>query len=235
MKSVSIVVAAVLAAACGGDDPEGVVMEGPWVGELRSGFLISGSSTVTLDVEQASTGDPVAATLVFGEGPPPAPPVDAEVGWPTGLDPLLAGAVPVADGVVYEVVGGARTGDQLRLDLNVTALWEPWCALQTPHQILPGSDEAQCLPNRPWTATPFECHLEADGEDERAEVDCLKLTLCRRARVCACTTTAGCTPSTRGMTLYLDLAFRQDSATGAFVWAIEGMGGGSAQVHFTRR
>lgn len=203
---------------CG--DPETTAFEGTWVGEIEGGSLPSGSTQVALDIEAAAIGEPVVATVVFGEGPPPAAPTDPEVGWPAGVDPELE-AVPVADGFVYRSVEGTRTGDRLLIDFAVTELWAPWCALQTPHPVGEGSTEAMCLPNRPWDATPFECLIEGDAENPEMPVDCLKLTLCRRTRVCTCTTTDGCAPSTTGLTLQLDITIDGDEALGTIRWMSE--------------
>lgn len=231
-------VLAVGSTACGGepDVPPGPAFEGRWVGDLQSGFLPSGSSLVVLELERAVTGEPIVARVVFGEGEPPPPPTDPDVGWPEGIDPLTAATVPVADGFEYEAIGGSRSEDRVLIDLGVTELWAPWCSLQTPIAITAGTDDALCLPNRPWTATPFECHFDEDGANPEEPVDCLKLTLCRRAQVCDCTTTDGCAPSATGVTLYLDVLITGDTAVGSFVWTIEGgAGAGTARVQLTRQ
>lgn len=228
---------ALFLASCGG--PEGTSgepsFEGRWMGDLESGLLPSGSSLIVLELDRATTGEPIAARVVFGEGEAPAAPTDPEVGWPAGLDPLADFTVPVADGFEYASSGGARTGDRVRIDLAVTELWAQWCAMQTPYPITAGTDEALCLPNRPWTASPFECHFDEDAGLPQEPVDCLKLTLCRRAPVCDCTTD-GCAASASGITLYLDVLFDGDTATGSFVWSIEGgAGAGTARVQLTRQ
>ncbi len=205
--------------SCGDPDPGSASFEGLWVGELESGSLPSGSTRVALEIERAEIGEPVVATVVFGDGPPPAEPTDPDVGWPMGVNPQLE-AVPVADGYVYRSLDGTRTGDQLQIDVAVTELWQSWCELQTPYPI-GGTNEAQCLPNRPWDATPFECLIEGDAENPEMTVDCLKLTLCRRTRVCTCTTTDGCVPSTTGLTLEVDVTIDGDEALGTIRWVNE--------------
>lgn len=217
----------------------GVALEGRWVGVLESGFLSSGSTAVALEVERARTGEPVAARVVFGEGAPPAAPSDPEVGWPAGLDPLI-GAVPVADGFVYRSRGGMRMANVARIELAVTELWAPWCALQTPYALASGTDEAMCLPNRPWTAdSAFGCQLDEDAPEPAEPVDCLKLTLCRRARVCDCRTPSGCSPSQSGLTMALTLTVDStDSnlAFGALSWNIaDTTVAGTARVRLTRQ
>ncbi|MDQ3031804.1 MAG: hypothetical protein M3Y87_05255 [Myxococcota bacterium] len=238
-SSLALVASALLALGCSTEDPgpgATVLAEGRWVGELESGYLHSGSSMIVIEIERARVGEPVVGHVVFGAGEAPSlPPTDPEVGWPPGIDPQI-GAVPVADGFVYESTGGTRTGDQVRIELAATELWAPWCEIQTPFQITTGSDEAQCLPNRPWTATPFDCHLDADDTSPELPVDCLKLALCRRTRVCACTT-AGCNASPNGLTMYVDLLVTDDSAVGSIVWASPGGTGGAngtARVRLTR-
>ena len=121
-----------LVAGCvGTEPPDGtVVIEGRWTGALETGYLPSGSSRVVVDVEHAAIGEPVVASVIFGEGGPPAPPTDPETGWPVGIDPQLD-ATPVADGFVYPSVDGTRTGSRISVDIAVTDLWAPWCALQT--------------------------------------------------------------------------------------------------------
>ena len=216
-----------------GVEPNGV--ETRWTGELTTGYLPSGSTRIVVDVERARVGEPVVATIVFGEGDAPAPPADADVGWPMGVDPDQA-SVPVADGYVYHSLDGRRIGDAIDVDIAITDLWEPWCALQTPHRISDTSDDAQCLPNRPWTASPFECQIEGDEENPDMLVDCLKLTLCRRTRVCECTTTDGCSVSRTGLRMELDLRFSGDTAEGTLLWISEDsdVGSQTARVSLTR-
>lgn len=209
--------------------------EGQWVGVLETGSLPSGSNQVVLEIEAADIGEPVVATLVFGEGSPPGEPTDPEVGWPAGVDPQLD-AVPVADGYVYRSLDGTRTGDTLRVDMAITELWESWCGLQTAHPVGGGSPEAQCLPNRPWDATPFMCSIEGDAENPEMSVDCLKLALCRRTRVCSCTTTGGCVPSSTGLTLEVEVTIDGDEAFGTLRWTSEDrdVGTRTARIHLTR-
>lgn len=224
--------AALLLSSCG--TTEGGV-EGQWIGVLQTGSLPSGSTQVVLDIESANIGEPVMATLVFGEGDGPGTATDAELGWPVGVDPQLE-AVPVADGFIYPSTG-TRTGTTLRIDVAVTDLWQSWCSLQTAHPVGGGSPEAQCLPNRPWDATPFMCTVEGDEENPVLSVDCLKLTLCRRTKVCDCTTTGGCSPSPTGLTLQLEVTIDEDAEAsfGTLRWAgAEDTGNRSARVRFTR-
>lgn len=218
-------------AGCVGTEPpaDTVEIEGRWTGALQTGYLPSGSSRIVVDVEHAMIGEPVVASVTFGEGGPPAPPTDPEVGWPAGIDPQLD-AAPVADGFVYSSLDGTRTGSRISVELAVTDLWAPWCALQTPHRVAESSDEAQCLPNHPWNASPFECYLEGEGDDPDTPVDCLKLTLCRRTRVCSCTASAGCSPSRTGLTMRLDLTIDGDTAEGAIIWTSEDLDVGSQMV-----
>jgi hypothetical protein len=222
-------------AGCGPVDGSGPELEGQWTGELQTGYLPSGSSRVVVDVELARVGEPVMASVVFGEGEAPAPPTDPDLGWPTGIDPEGAG-VPVADGFVYRSLSGTRTGDRIQVEIAVTDLWAPWCALQTPDLIADGSDEAQCLPNLPWHSSLDECYLEGEGEGEDIPVDCLKLTLCRRTRVCTCTGADGCSPSHTGLTMRLDLTITGDTAVGTILWTSEDrdVGNQTAHVRLTR-
>lgn len=224
--------ALLLLSSCG--NSEGSAFEGRWVGVLETGSLPSGSTQVALEIESANIGEPVVATLVFGEGAPPSQPTDPELGWPAGVDPQLS-AVPVADGYLYRSLDGTRTGDTLRIDIAITELWENWCALQTAHPIGGGSPEAQCLPNRPWDATPFMCTVEGDAENPELSVDCLKLALCRRTRVCACTNTGGCMPSPTGLTLQVEVTIEDGEAFGTLRWANEDEPGSqTARILLTR-
>ncbi len=222
-----------LMGSCG--DPESSTFEGLWVGDLESGTLPSGGAQVALDIEAAEIGEPVVATVVFGDGPPPAEPTDPDVGWPAGVDPQLE-AVPVADGFAYRSLDGTRTGDRLQIEVAVTELWESWCALQTPYPVGDGSPEAQCLPNRPWDASPFGCVIQGDADNPEMPVDCLKLTLCRRTRVCSCTTTDGCVSSITGLTLEIDVTIDGDEAIGTIRWVSEDpeLSARTARVRLTR-
>lgn len=223
-----------LVASCGTDPIGGPVMlEGRWSGDLVSGHLPSGSTALVLELDRAIAGEEAAGTIVFGEGDAPAAPTDPDIGWPAGIDPLMGG-VPVADGFVYRVIDGSRVEDRVRLEIAITELWEPWCALQTPFALAEGTTEAMCLPNREWTTSPFECRLEAGAMSPAERVDCFKLTLCRRVRVCACTDPGGCVPSDRNLTMRIELSFDGDAASGTISWMREGMPGGTARVAFMR-
>lgn len=221
------------------DNPGGVVIEGRWVGELESGSLASGSTEVMVEIERARAGQPIVARVTFGAGQPPTAPTDPDVGWPSGIDPLT-GSVPVADGFVYEARGGTLpAAGRVRIQLGITDLWEPWCELQTPYVITAGTEDALCLPNRPWTARTAPetvCVLDADeAGNPETPVDCLKLTLCRRAQVCDCTASGGCVPSTTGVTLSLELAVNGNEAVGALTFSVEGTTtAGTARVRLFR-
>lgn len=206
-----------------------LVIEGRWTGTLETGYLPSGSSRIVVDVEHAQIGEPVVASVIFGEDGPPAPPTDPDLGWPAGIDPQLD-ATPVADGFVYPSLEGTRTGSRISVEVAVTDLWAPWCELQTPVAIAETSDEAQCLPNRPWNASPFDCYVEGEGDDPMLSVDCLKLTLCRRTRVCTCSLADGCSPSRTGLTMRLDLTIEGDEAVGTIRWTSEDLDVGTQMV-----
>lgn len=216
--------------SCG--SPTESTFEGQWVGALQTGTLPSGSAQLVLEIESANIGEPVVATLTFGEGAPPTAPTDPELGWPAGVDPQLE-AVPVADGYIYPSETGTRTGNTLRIDIAVTELWESWCALQTAYPVGGGSSEAQCLPNRPWDATPFMCTVAGDDENPELSVDCLKLSLCRRTRVCACTT-SGCTASSTGLTMEVEVEIDGDEAFGTLRWTSEEEGTRTARILLAR-
>ena len=230
LSNLTPLVAMLLVSSCGTTESG---FEGQWVGVLETGSLPSGSNQIVLEIESANIGEPVVATLVFGEGSPPGEPTDPELGWPAGVDPQLT-AVPVADGYFYPSVDGRRTGDTLRINIAITALWESWCALQTAHPVGGGSPEAQCLPNRPWDATPFMCTVEGDEDNPEMSVDCLKLSLCRRTLVCDCTTTGGCVPSPTNLTMEVEVEIEDEEAFGTLRWTSEEAGTQTARIRLAR-
>lgn len=151
--------------------------EGVWIGQAEEplgasstdarvpAYLFpSGSSQIVLELrydEGSSNGD-VVGTIAFGEGEPPPPPVNPDIGYPVGLSyqELLSYSEPAAfqfsgvlddykplpplEGFVYSIRYGYLLTETppanevgvpdgvLRINYNTSEYLAPWCELQTP-------------------------------------------------------------------------------------------------------
>ena len=170
---------------------------GTWRGYVDNTTFRSGSSALRLDITHANSSQ-LCGTITFGEGSPPAPPTDPNVGYPphTTTDPdngrfelILRRNPGHAEGFPFSIVSGRVTLPRLRFLMTVNELWRPWCELQRPFPIGGNPERFQCVPSLPSQQTSSECSFRLpDGGLE--PVDCVKRELCSANSVCRCDPTS---------------------------------------------
>jgi hypothetical protein len=178
----------------------------------------SGSNQIVLEL--SDTNGISVGTLTFGEGSVPPPPVDPNVGYPVGVDyaellrysiddsapftgnlAFLRGQLPPHEGFPYPLIRpdadtyAPVTDGLLRMDYFVNALFDEWCALQTPHPNpstgfgCNAGSAIDDVENGGCRLVSFPEHVcdEATGEcelaplEELGPVDCNKAFLCEDA------------------------------------------------------
>ena len=196
-----------------------------WTGYVENYQFPSGSDAIKLSFATDSAGN-VAGHVVLGNGVPPPPATDPNVGYPPGEQMFSLGDRPM-EGFVYSIVAGTLASNRLRFAYDDVEPWAGWCALQSP----PSDGSGLCLPNAASTAIPdsngvYTCFLNEVSSE--TVVDCGKLSLCLQWQTCSCAA-AGCTASyTDGGTTRFDMFVAGDTASGS----VDGLSGGN--VHFTR-
>jgi hypothetical protein len=158
-----------------------------WTGYVENLRFPSGSDTIKLSYGYDSSGQ-VVGSVVFGNGTPPSPATDPNVGYPSNMDGRSPVQIPT-EGLSYSIATGTFTANRLRFTVNAFEPWDGWCRLQPAPQD--GSD--MCLPNWGGGSTPKGCYQTSPaGKD--VTVDCGKLTLCL-GRICLCSS-VGCVQTT---------------------------------------
>ena len=181
------------------EDGTQLAIVGTWQGRVDDTTFRSGSNALRLDITHANSSQ-LCGTITFGEGSPPAPPTDPNVGYPpqtstdTGIEILeliLRRNVGHAEGFPFRIVSGRVALPRLRFLMTVNELWKPWCELQRPFPIGSNPEQFRCAPNLPSQQTGSGCSLLLpDGGLE--PVDCVKWQLCSMSDPCRCDAT-GCT------------------------------------------
>ena len=219
-------------AAAGTDDAADVgvlkpLVPGPttWTGHVDGYQFPSGSNEIRLALSVDANGR-VSGMVVLGDGPPPPPATDPNVGYPPDYDP--ANGVYWAEGFAYSIVSGEAAPWQLEFGISNNELWSDWCAAQTP---VDGS--STCLSNWPGdriigtNGSPDQCYQQDPANGRKTAVDCGKYDLCT-GFVCTCSTTA-CSSNSGPQAIFY-LAIPVNTATGT----VNGITGTVAAVHFTQ-
>ena len=225
---VATVVAAIALAACDNTHVIGAVDGGPpppqdgdagpggpitsWTGYIENYNFRSGSDAVRVSYAPDATGK-IVGTVTLGNGTPPPPPTDPNVGYPSDFVGPYGAWSPtsyVAEGYAYTMRDIAFNGRRMQFGVAYWELWQGWCALETP---VPGTDS--CLPNlgRMISADQMHCAQlnPATGEYDLV-VDCGKLALCGAGGMaCTCDATA-CSVRDQGIQLSFDLSVTSDGA-----------------------
>ena len=224
-------------AAAGTDDAADVgvlkpLVPGPttWTGHVDGYQFPSGSNEIRLALSVDANGR-VSGMVVLGDGPPPPPATDPNVGYPPDYSVLIANAplgVYWAEGFAYSIVSGEAAPWQLEFGISNNELWSDWCAAQTP---VDGS--STCLSNWPGdriigtNGSPDQCYQQDPANGRKTAVDCGKYDLCT-GFVCTCSTTA-CSSNSGPQAIFY-LAIPVNTATGT----VNGITGTVAAVHFTQ-
>lgn len=194
-----------------------------WTGYVEQINFPSGSDQIKLTFASDANGV-VAGTVVFGEGSPPPPATDPDVGYPAGVGSDGAGGAPGTvpfEGYPYTFDGGTLDAHRLRFTVNLSQLWAGWCALQT--QASDGS--SGCVPNWSSVSDGHSCWLIDPKTDTKVAYDCGKVMLCSPVGQCSCTA-SGCTFTQTG-TLWatFDVFSSGDTMSGSAL---------GVNVHFVR-
>jgi hypothetical protein len=199
----------------------GPLSQGPtsWTGYIENYQFPSGSDVIRFASTVDSAGQ-VKVTVFLGDGPPPPPATDPNVGYPPGLGPLPSYWV---EGFAYTMTSGTFQAQRLRFTIYSYQPWSGWCALQTPI-----SGSAMCVPNWQGDCSRGPCILQDPATGQTIQVDARKALLCW-AHVCACSTTACDSDPNGGTTASFDLALFGAAADGSVVGLISDR----ANVHFT--
>jgi len=210
----------------------GPLSQGPtsWTGYIENYQFPSGSDVIRFTSTVDSAGQ-VTVTVFLGNGTPPPPATDPNVGYPPGLATegmmLDSASNYWSEGFAYSMTSGTFQPQRLRFTINNCQLWSGWCALEKPID-----DSGLCLPT--WggggrsDGTNWQCYLQNPANGQNTVVDCGKDNLCVMSRVCACSATACVYDPNSGRTVSFDLAVTGPAADGSVVGLISDR----ANVHF---
>jgi hypothetical protein len=171
---------------------------GLWIGETREAVTCSQSSRVTLEIAPGAEAGSAFGFAVFGEGDPPAPAKDPDVGYPPedDRDALLCRERFPTEGFNYTILEGTINEDgRFQFRIAVVEIYEPWCALQTAYPSGRGGSATgyACMPNLSMEEDSV-CNSLDGGESyppppENVEcpVDYRKFLLCGEWGPCICT------------------------------------------------
>lgn len=184
-----------------------------WTGSVEDYAFPSGSNALKLTFATDDDGH-VVGTLVFGQGTPPPPATDPNVGYPPGLPPANASRLNtayawVSEGFAYAFDGGTFAAPVLRFDVDLAQLWTGWCALETSPD---GS--GLCLPDWDGRYSDNDCALLNPTTQKYESVDCGKVALCQPRSPCNCVGTGPCTVSTNWDHVAVDLIINGNTANG---------------------
>ena len=182
---------------------------GTWIGYLEAHQFASGSDAVKLVITDGAPSGSVA----FGQGSPPPPASDGDVGYPPGS--AYGSFVPnmyLHEGFEYSLLEGSVSGDRVRFAIDFGELWTDWCTLQTPYEW--GPDHYECLPNWGHEGSDSGCAQIDPVTNEKVPVDCGKLALCNSGGVCGCTAT-GCAVKQSRPGIELDLDHQASELDGS--------------------
>lgn len=189
---------------------------GTWEGYIENFKFESGSDAIRVTIV-AATAAKVCGRVTLGEGEPPAPPTNSELGYPPGYEavppPFLSGFLTVqrAEGAPLSFVGGKMTGERFTFGADWRELWKPWCALQPPVSLGDGLGYG-CLDVIGSTMNVDGGCTYQDRSRQTFPVDCGKLELCTK-RICSCTASA-CDLEPQAAWNF-DLRITDDRATGS--------------------
>src|SRR5580704_5011175 len=216
-----------------------------YAGYIESFQFPDGSDSVTFNLSFNADGT-VTGTVFLGNGPPLAPPMDPNVGYPpdvqmTGSFPDSFTAPPTD--FAFTILNGSYMAPRLQLQANTSELWKGWCELQT--KIYPWYNatagtgcgpfvQYACLPNGVTMGggVGSMCSVTPCDAMQPIQVDCLKLQLCSLSGVCTCTATSCTVPAvTMG-----NIVFDTQVAAGSINGSVTGlMGNQVLNVHLTRQ
>lgn len=188
------------------------VRNAAWSGYVESYMFPSGSDKLALTLATDSSG---AGVITFGDGTPPVPATDPNVGYP----PVSADALElhppsefVAEGHPYGIADASLVASRLRFTVDLVQLWAGWCALQTSPD-----GNGLCVPN--WSGTidigRNECSLDDPSSGQPVPFDCGKVVLCKISPPCECPPSGTCRLATNLGRVSFDIFVTGDAANGS--------------------
>lgn len=198
-----------------------------WDGYIESYTSPSGSDAVRIVFDSATGDGPRTGIVVFGEGVPPPPPTDPDVGYPPGVEHGIGGDVAGPwEGFEYPIAEASVSGARVRVAVDLGGFYTAWCGLQTPVAQDESGEQYGCLPNTGGGSSAEGCWYNDPITTEPVFVDCGKLFLCSQYQVCDCNA-ARCT-SRPLQTVSFDFRVTGDTGTGSVIL------GDLHNVHLTR-
>jgi hypothetical protein len=207
-----------------------------WTGYVEQYTFASGSTALKLTFSADDHGVALG-TIVFGEGTPPAPATDPNVGYPPDLvaalllqSPFTTGeTIDIAEGYAYTFDAGTFDGHRLQFTANLAQLWSGWCALQ----VSPGPGFGPCYTTESGRLGLTEdlqarmCTVTNYDPSQDLQVDCGKLLLCTGDE-CSCST-SGCTLN------HIDAVFDLFVTGTTISGSVQApLGAGNLNVHFVK-
>lgn len=220
------------ASECVADDT--LPMIGIWNGYVELGR--APWDKLTLKVVGRDSAGRICGSLTVGNGTPPAPATDPDLGYPElpGDEASwhgIASYSPPIDGYSFSLLNGFTDGARLTFAVVQNESVRSWCKLQTSYAARAEQPTAgcTCLPwaNGGYDTTTDACYL-LDPSNGRWPVNCMKRSMCNTMlSICACNE-VGCDASSDGNNYSFDLRFTGDSAEGSSSSAP------SSRTYFTR-
>jgi hypothetical protein len=195
-----------------------------WTGYIENNTK-PGSDALKLTFATDAAGHAVG-TITFGQGTPPPPATDPNVGYPPAYfvtgQPAYDTFSFVAEGYPY-AFSGTLDGNRLRFKAPLRQLWTDWCALQTAYP------NRTCLPGNDARTDPTQnkCENGNASTNQWTKVDCGKLWLCVSDRPCECEATS-CQVSLLGVGESFDVSISGSIARGSV------SGNFAGNVNFTK-
>jgi hypothetical protein len=223
-----------MATGTAGSGQDGAIVEPieTWTGYIENKKFPSGSDTVTLSFSSGPDGH-LTGTVTLGNGTPPPPATNPDVGYPPGYWPQQAvpSGLPtyVAEGYTYPIHDGTVSGRRMQFAINLIDLWQGWCALQMPP---PGSYLCMATKGGSVSADRTTCENSNPVTGANESVDCGKFALCVLEMVCRCNNPSSatqCTPMDGGVPIRFDVSVDGNLADGSVDGAF-----GVRNAHFTK-
>jgi hypothetical protein len=181
-----------------------------WTGYVEGSQFASGSDLIKFSIAYDSSGQ-VVGTVIFGNGTPPPPATDPNVGYPPGFNYALGSPIPY-EGFEYSIVAGSYLDRRLTFAVDTAELWADWCALQPP----PTNGSTTCVPNftQEQPGPGNSCTITmASGKTQ--QLDCGKLALCQAMSVCTCSSLGCSTNWSSHGEITIDVFVVGDTASGS--------------------
>ena len=197
----------------------------------------SGSNAIRLTLAVDAYGQ-VAGMVWLGNGQPPPPATDPNVGYPP--EPWVRSnqygelSDYWAEGFGYSMTNGTYSPDHLQFSIDNKELWSGWCALQPTTWA---NDGGSFLPNWDSTSTTLAngqpyCYQTNPSNNQVVVRDCGKLALWSSGACTCSTTSCDYQPNSSDSMAAFDLALSNGTAAGSLRGLF--MNEPIAKVYFTQ-